>query len=174
MTPIHWRAAQPDDAEALSLLGQATFLATFAFDHPGPALIRFLKDLHSPAFYAAKLANPDIDIVIGETPLGAPVGYALLCPPEHPDFQQEGDWELKRIYLLGPWQGGGNGTALLQQALDVARRRQAKRLLLAVYENNERAVAFYAKHGFAKIGDTIFMVDDIEFSDMLLARDMTL
>lgn len=173
MTPIHWRAAQPGDEAALSLLGQATFLATFAFDHPGPALIRFLNDLHSPGFYADKLANPDIDIVIGETPLGAPVGYALLCPPEHPDHQQEGDWELKRIYLLGPWQGGGNGAALLQQVLSAVRKRQAKRLLLAVYENNDRAVAFYAKHGFTKIGDATFMVDDIEFSDMLLARDMT-
>ena len=50
MTPIHWRAAKPGDEEALSLLGQATFLATFAFDHPGPALIRFLKELHSPEF----------------------------------------------------------------------------------------------------------------------------
>ena len=38
MTPIVWRSAQPGDEEALSLLGQATFLATFAFDHPGPAL----------------------------------------------------------------------------------------------------------------------------------------
>lgn len=172
MTPINWRKAIPGDEDALSLLGQATFLATFAFDHPGPALIRFLKDLHSPEFYAAKLADPQIDIVIGETPLGAPVGYALLCPPEHPDFQQEGDWELKRIYLLSPWQGGGNGAALLRQALHVAHKRQAHRLLLAVYEKNDRAVAFYKKHGFSKIGDTIFMVDDIEFRDMLFARDM--
>ena len=65
MTPINWRKAIPGDEDALSLLGQATFLATFAFDHPGPALIRFLKDLHSPEFYAAKLADPQIDIVIG-------------------------------------------------------------------------------------------------------------
>ncbi len=174
MTPIVWRVGKPGDEEALSLLGQATFLSTFAFDHPGPALIRFLKDLHSPAYYAAKLADPDVDIIIGETPLGAPVAYALLCPPEHPEFEAKGDWELKRIYLLGPWQGGGNGTALLQQAIDVARKRQARRLLLAVYENNGRAVAFYEKHGFARIGDTVFMVDDVEFSDMLLARELTM
>lgn len=172
MTPIVWRAAIPGDEDALSLLGQATFLATFAFDHPGPALIRFLKELHSAEFYAARLADPDVDIVIGETPLGAPVAYALLCPPEHPDYQRDGDWELKRIYLLAPWQGGGNGTALLQQAYTVAQNRQARRLLLAVYEKNERAVGFYKRHGFSKIGDTIFMVDDIEFSDMLFARDM--
>ena len=174
MTPIHWRKAATGDEAALSLLGQATFLTTFAFDHPGPALIRFLQGMHSAEFYAAKLANPDIDLILGETPLGAPVAYALLCPPEHPGVQQEGDWELKRIYLLGGWQGGGNGAALMQQAIDAAQKRQAKRLLLAVYESNERAIAFYRRQGFTKIGETIFMVGDVEFADMLYARDLTM
>jgi len=39
MTPIHWRRAEPRDAAALSLLGGATFLASFAYDHPGDALM---------------------------------------------------------------------------------------------------------------------------------------
>ena len=172
MTPIHWRAARSGDEAALSLLGQATFLATFAFDHPGGPLIEFLLDLHSAEFYATKLANPDIDIIIGETPLGAPVAYAMLCPPEHPELQQEGDWELKRIYLLPGWQGGGNGSALMEQALKVAQQRQAARLLLAVYEVNERAIAFYQRQGFAHIGETVFMVADVPFRDMVYARQL--
>jgi diamine N-acetyltransferase len=170
MTPITWRNAGRDDAEALSYLGAATFLASFAFDHPGKPLIEHLKAEHSVAYYTDKLANADIDIIIGETPLGAPVGYVMLVPPEHPDLQQPGDWELKRIYLLGPWQGGGNGKALLQQAIDVAVARKAKRLILAVYESNERAVAFYERAGFGHIGETIFMVGDTPFRDMVYAR----
>jgi diamine N-acetyltransferase len=172
MTPITWRKAGPDDAEALSYLGAATFLASFAFDHPGKPLIEHLKTEHSAEYYAAKLANPDVDIVIGETPLGAPVGYVMLVPPEHPDLQQPGDWELKRIYLLGPWQGGGNGWALLQQAFAVAKSRSARRLILAVYESNERAVAFYERAGFAHIGETIFMVGATPFRDMVYAKVM--
>jgi diamine N-acetyltransferase len=172
MTPIHWRRAKPGDEEALSLLGQATFLNTFAFDHPGGPLIQFLKDLHSVDFYATKLAQPDIDIVIGETPLGAPVAYAMLCPPEHPHLQQPGDWELKRIYLLPAWQGGGNGGALMQHAVDAAQQRRATRLLLAVYESNVRAIGFYQRQGFSKIGETIFMVGDVEFQDMVYARGL--
>lgn len=172
MTPVIWRKASPDDAEALSYLGAATFLASFAFDHPGKPLIEHLKAEHSVAYYSAKLAHPDVDIVIGETPLGAPVGYVMLVPPEHPDLQQPGDWELKRIYLLGPWQGGGNGRALLQQAFDIATERNAKRLILAVYESNERAVAFYERAGFAQIGETVFMVGDTPFRDMVYAKIM--
>ncbi|HEV7233110.1 MAG TPA: GNAT family N-acetyltransferase [Sphingorhabdus sp.] len=172
MTPVAWRKAGPDDAEALAYLGAATFLATFAFDHPGKPLIEHLKAEHSVGYYQSKLANPDVDIVIGETPLGAPVGYVMMVPTEHPELQQDGDIELKRIYLLQGWQGGGNGRALLEQALDVAKQRAAKRILLAVYESNAKAVAFYERSGFAYIGETVFMVGDMPFRDMVYAREM--
>lgn len=173
MTPVVWRKAGLEDADALAHLGAATFLATFAFDHPGKPLIEHLNAEHSPTYYADKLANPDVDIIIGETPLGAPVGYVMMVPPEHPKLQQDGDIELKRIYLLQPWQGGGNGLALLEQALMVAEKRGAKRVLLAVYESNARAVAFYERAGFKHIGETIFMVGETPFRDMVFAREMT-
>lgn len=172
MTPVSWRPAGPDDAEALAYLGAATFLASFADDHPGKPLIEHLKHYHSVDYYAAKLADPAVDIVIGETPLGAPVGYVMLVPPEHPELQREGDLELKRIYLLGPWQGGGNGRVLMEQALTIAGQRDAKRLLLAVYESNTRAVAFYERAGFSYIGETVFMVGDVAFRDMVYSRAM--
>ena len=172
MTPVIWRKAGVHDADALALLGSATFLATFAFDHPGEPLIAHLRTEHSPEYYANALAQPGVDIVIGETPLGAPVGYAMITPPSHPDLQQDGDIELKRIYLLGPWQGGGNGRQLLEQAFAIAGERGATRMLLAVYENNEKAVAFYERAGFVAIGNTVFMVGDVPFRDMVYARTL--
>lgn len=172
MTPINWRKAIAEDAEALAYLGAATFMATFAFDHPGKPLIEHLRTEHSAEYYTKALGQPDVDIVIGETPLGVPVGYAIVTPPAHPEFQQDGDIELKRIYLLGPWQGGGNGRALLNEAFAIATKRAAKRMLLAVYENNDRAVAFYKNAGFEAIGETIFMVGQVPFRDMVYARMM--
>lgn len=172
MTPIIWRKAGSEDAEALAHLGAATFLSTFAFDHPGKPLIEHLNSEHSVAYYKNKLATPDVNIVLGETPLGAPVAYVMMVPPEHPEFQKAGDIELKRIYLLPAWQGGGNGRALLEQGLKVAEERGAKRVLLAVYESNSRAVAFYERAGFFHIGETIFMVGDVPFRDMVYAREM--
>ena len=173
MTPVIWRKAGVRDADALALLGSATFLATFAFDHPGQPLVTHLRTEHSPEYYANALAQPGVDIVMGETPLGAPIGYAMITPPSHPDLQQDGDIELKRIYLLGPWQGGGNGRQLLEQAFAIAAERGAKRMLLAVYENNEKAVAVYERAGFAAIGNTVFMVGDVPFRDMVYARPLT-
>lgn len=172
MTPVIWRKAGPDDADALACLGVATFLSTFAFDHPGKPLIAHLNTEHSVDYYSGKLINPDVDIIIGETPLGAPVGYVMMVPPEHPELQQAGDIELKRIYLLGPWQGGGNGRALLDEALKIAEERRAERVLLAVYESNKRAIAFYERAGFVRVGETTFMVGDTPFRDVVYAKSL--
>ncbi|NWK97225.1 GNAT family N-acetyltransferase [Sphingobium lactosutens] len=171
MTPILWRRAEPGDAAALSILGGATFLASFAHDHPGAALLAHIQGAHGAPYYEAALADPEQTILIGETPLGAPVGYAMMMPPDLPvptDATQ--DLELKRIYLLAGWQGGGRGDALMGLVEEEARRRGAKRLLLAVYPQNERARRFYARHGFAQIGDMVFMVGDVPFRDLIYTR----
>lgn len=169
MTPILWRRAQADDAAALSLLGGATFLASFAHDHPGDALIAHVRKAHGETYYATALADPNQTLLIGETPLGAPVGYTLLTPPDLPIETGPNDLELKRIYLLSGWQGGGNGDALMALIMDEARQRGAKRLLLAVYEANVRTQRFYARHGFIEAGETVFMVGDVPFRDMIYA-----
>ena len=172
MTPVIWRKAGVHDADALALLGSATFLATFAFDHPGQPMIEHLRQEHSAAYYAAALCDPAIDILLGETPLGAPIGYAMVTPAAHPGLQQAGDIELKRIYLLGPWQGGGNGKDLLDRVFEVTEKCGAKRLLLSVYEKNVRAIGFYERAGFGAIGETVFMVGPVPFRDLVYARNM--
>jgi GNAT superfamily N-acetyltransferase len=96
----------------------------------------------------------------------------MVTTPAHPTLQQSGDIELKRIYLLGPWQGAGNGRDLLHHVFDVANTHGAKRLLLAVYEQNVRAVAFYERAGFAPLGETVFMVGQVPFRDLVYARIM--
>ncbi|EQB01932.1 GNAT family N-acetyltransferase [Sphingobium baderi] len=173
MTPILWRRAEMRDAPALSVLGGATFLASFAHDHPGGPLIDHIRNAHGEAYYRAALADPNRTVLIGETPLGAPVGYAMLTPPDLPVPVVEGqDVELKRFYLLGDWQGKGNGDALMERVMEQARAQKAQRLLLAVYPANEKARRFYARHGFAEIGETVFMVGDVPFRDLIYARSL--
>jgi GNAT superfamily N-acetyltransferase len=170
MTPIDWRRGTPADAPAFSLLGAATFLESFAHDHPGAALIAHARNAHGEAYYESVLADPENIAIIGETPLGAPVAYALLMPADVPVPPEPDDFELKRFYLLGPWQGNGNGDAMMDIALAAAHQRGTKRLLLAVYPQNDRARRFYGHHGFEQIGQMTFMVGDTPFDDLIYAR----
>lgn len=170
MTPILWRAAAPQDAAALSILGGATFLASFAHDHPGAALIDHIRRAHDETYYLAAMADPAQTLLIGETPLGAPVGYAQITPPDLPvPTDPIRDVELKRIYLLTGWQGGGHGAQLMALVIEEARRRGAERLLLAVYPQNHGARRFYERYGLRQIGETTFMVGDVPFRDLVYA-----
>jgi ribosomal protein S18 acetylase RimI-like enzyme len=83
--------------------------------------------------------------------------------------KEEGDVELKRIYVFSRFHGTGLGRLLMLAALHDARVRAAPRLLLGTYSENHRAIGFYRKHGFEQIGTRKFLVGDQLFDDVVLA-----
>lgn len=173
MTELTLRRAQPADAARLALLGGATFLTSFAHDHPGDALLAHVDNHHSRDFYADLLADPTCATWILETALKAPVGYAILTPPAVDCPTGPGDLELKRIYLLATFQSGGWGLKLLDAVETEARARGAKRLLLCVYKVNLAAQRFYARQGFVDTGyEQNFMVGDVEYEDLIWAKPL--
>ncbi|MFC3550478.1 GNAT family N-acetyltransferase [Lysobacter cavernae] len=164
------RPCVPGDEEALALLGAATFLETFAGILDGGDILAHCRSQHAAAVYAGWLARDDADVWVAQTAVGAaPVGYAVLTPAALPvPDPQPDDLELKRIYLLHRFHGGGLGARLMQAAIDVARERGSRRLLLGVYAKNERALAFYARCGFARLGERRFRVGANEYEDAVL------
>ncbi len=171
MTPSIRRATQ-SDAEALSLIGAATFLTTFAEVHTTAEITQHCATNHSVAAYT-RLLHPPTDAWLVETPTTqAPVGYALLSTATLPTSRPD-DLELKRIYLLPAYQGTGTASALMQQIIARAQERGANRLLLGVYAKNPRAIAYYQKHGFTKVADTRFMVGNTPYDNLVLALPLT-
>ena len=146
------RQAVPGDEGKLALVGGASFLESFADDHDGDAVVKFVNETHSPAYYAALLADPACRIWVLEEAVGAVVGYAVLQPAKLPFTDAATDVELKRIYVLSKWHGGGWGAKLFQVVEDEARARGAHRLVLSVYVKNFSAQTFYQKRGFASVG----------------------
>jgi len=173
MIPLTLRRAVPADAARLSLLGGATFLTSFAHDHPGDAMVAHVAKHHSVDWYERLLADPDCGAWILETGLKAPVGYALLTPSAVDCPTDPGDLELKRIYLLAPFQSGGWGVKLIEAVEAEVRARRAKKLYLCVYGVNHAAQRFYARQGFVDTGHKQnFRVGDVEYEDLIWAKDL--
>ncbi|WP_157215621.1 GNAT family N-acetyltransferase [Flavisphingomonas formosensis] len=166
------RRAHAGDAAKLSMLGTATFLDSFAEDHPFDAIRAHMEANHSEAAYHAIFADPANAVWILESPVGTPVGFAMLTPPSADVPLRPGDIELKRIYILPGWKGGGHGRALMDAAMAEARARGAVRMLLSVYEKNPAAQAFYGRLGFRRIGEQCFMVGPVPFVDHVMALDL--
>lgn len=168
------RRCDPRDAPVLALLGQATFYEAFCDVVTGPDLLDHCQRQHSEQIYADWLTAPNKTIWLGEhATSGAALGYAALVPPELPEVAlHPDDLELKRIYTLWRTFGSGLAQSLLEITIDHARTADAKRLLLGVYEDNRRAIAFYERNGFRKIGARTFSVGAAAYSDWVMARQL--
>lgn len=164
------RRATHADAPALSLVGSATFLETFAGVIDGADIVAHCVNEHSAAVYDEFARNVGAAAWLAESLQGsAPVGYAVLSRPKLPAAELD-DLEIKRIYVLARFHGTGVGEDLMLEALDEAKRRGARRALLGVYSQNHRALAFYAKHGFTRVGERHFTVGAHTYFDHVLAR----
>lgn len=169
-TPLSIRRAGPGDEDALALVGQASFLETFAGILDGVAIVEHCRKAHAAAQYREWLADPDAAIWLAETAAGsAPVGYAVVARPQLPGADAERDLELKRIYLLSRFHGTGTGKRLMAQAVEFATAAGADRLLLGVYSGNEAAIAFYLRQGFVHFNQRQFNVGGRLYQDHVLS-----
>jgi len=169
--PVRIRPAVADDADALALVGQATFLEAYAGTLPGEDIRQHCAREHSAARYHAWLLDQATRIWIAEAePGGAPVGYLVLGVPDLPlsDLGPR-DREIKRIYVLHRFQGTGLGRRLMDQARELASAEGAPRLLLGVYSRNLAALAFYEKLGYGAVGRRLFHVGRHDYEDLIVA-----
>ena len=171
--PYQVRVCQPGDEGALSLVASASFLEAFAGTLDGADILTHCARNNSVAKYAEWLADSRMRLAVAEV-REAPVGYAVLCPPDLPvSLDPATDIELKRIYLLHRFQSAGIGLALLDWAAKAAESMGMRRLLLGVYGANDKAIAFYLRNGFEKIGTRQFLVGTTLHDDLVLSRTLS-
>ena len=93
--------------------------------------------------------------------------------PSQTDVNDKESLQLERIYVSGPFQGMGLGQYMIDAAIQTAVRRKKKYIWLCAWEHNHKALQFYEKNGFWKMGaHSIFMGDD-EQTDYLLRKNLT-
>ena len=171
-TAYSLRVCVRGDESTLALIGRATFLETFAGVLAGADILAHCEAQHAPEFYADWLRRCPGFLWLAESNVGrAPIGYIGLDEPDLPvPDRSTSDVELKRIYVLSRFHGTGVGPALMEQALLLARQAKKERLLLGVYAENERALAFYRRNGFTAVARRRFTVGGHGYEDTVFAR----
>ncbi len=169
---IRLRLAAPADAPALALVASATFLETFADIIAGPDIVAHVAANNSAEKFGDWIGDAENRLWIAERKAtAAPIGYALLTAPDLPDIVTGADdAELKRIYILSRYHGGGLAGRMMEAVIAEAKAMGKTRLLLGVYAANDRALAFYRKQGFGIVGDRRFQVGAALFEDKIMAR----
>ena len=161
----------------LAALGGRLFREAFAAENTPEDMRAYLAEHFTEAALRRVLVDPACHVLVLED--GAtPVGWALLVSGQTapraashagPDAAPGAEVEVRRFYVDGRLHGSDASPALLAAALARARELGAGAVWLAVWERNDRAQAFYRKHGFRRVGTQSFRLGaDTQTDDVLL------
>lgn len=151
------RVAVPEDAVVLAELARATFYDAFAPTNDATDMALHLQRAYGVPQQSAEIQDARMTTLLVEQG-GVAIGYAQIRDDHVPGFVSgPAPVELWRFYVHREWHGRGIAQALMDRVKAEARARGAKTLWLGVWERNDRARAFYAKCGFADVGEHIFL-----------------
>ena len=165
------RAGQASDALCLAVLATQVFLDTYAGEGIRAGLAREVLAQCSPDAFSSALAEPRRRFVLAER-AGHLIGFAqLLLGQSHVLLREENSGaELERLYVQRPFLGQGLGRSLLMQAERLAAAQGARQLWLTAWAGNRRALAFYARGGYADLGCCSYEFEGERHENRLLAR----
>ena len=160
------------DLDSLRELSIKTYWETYAPQNTPENMDAYIKAAFHVDQLHRELTDPNSDFFFLYAD-GLLAGYIKLNEtPSQTDVNDPESLQLERIYVSGPFQGMGLGQHLIDYAIRTAIQRKKAYIWLGAWEYNPRALRFYDKNGFWKMGShTIFMGDD-EQTDFLLRKDL--
>lgn len=165
--------ATTENAAIIALLGRVTFTETFGNLF---SVKSDLQEYYSKTFSVQKIKNSlqkKENVYWLAYADDLPVGYAKLkFHSPTPFLEDEETCQLQKIYVLKDFLSLKIGLALQTILLDEAKASNCSYVWLSVYKENERAIKFYLKNGFDKIGDHKFNIGREYFDFMAMAKKL--
>jgi ribosomal protein S18 acetylase RimI-like enzyme len=167
------RRATTSDARLLAELAARLFEDTFGPDNDPDDMRSYLAASFSEDRQHSELADENRSVWIALDPFDRPIGYTAMRRGTRADgIVAERPAEIQRIYADRGWHGRGIGRALMAACVEQARAWDCDVLWLAVWERNPRAIAFYEKAGFRKVGRQTFLLGQDLQHDDVMARSL--
>jgi ribosomal protein S18 acetylase RimI-like enzyme len=155
-------------------LGRRTFAAQFGPDNDPEDMAAYLAEAFAVERIADELADAANTFLVAQgAATGRLCGYLKLRRGHtEPCVLGAGPIELERIYVDQSAIGSGLGSRLMEAALAEAANGGFGTIWLGVWEYNPRAVAFYERWGFSRVGEHTFVVGESEQTDWIMQRSV--
>jgi len=156
---VQIRRATEQDAQTISLLGRVTFDDTFGhYFKDRKDLLDYFDRTFSVEKIRTGFSNPNNVFWIA-TINELPVGYAKLKLNSNIDLIDDSEAsQLQKIYVLKDFLSQKVGLKLQDEMIKTAKASGSSTIWLSVLNENARAIRFYEKNGFQKIGDHDFQI----------------
>ncbi|WP_339278158.1 GNAT family N-acetyltransferase [Paenibacillus sp. FSL W8-0426] len=169
---IQWTKANLNDVQLLQELSIQTFNETFKDQNSPENMKAYLDKAFNLKQLEKEMANDSSDfyfIYFNEQL----AGYMKMNTNDAQTENMGNDsLEVERIYIKRDFQKHGLGKYLLNQAIEIARKQDKRKIWLGVWEKNENAIAFYEKMGFIQTGAHAFYMGDEEQTDLIMTKNL--
>jgi ribosomal protein S18 acetylase RimI-like enzyme len=172
------RTATADDAGRLAALAAVTFPLACPPESRPEDIAAHLANTLSESNFRAYLADPEITVLVIDAD-GELRGYSLLVarPTRDPDvtavLSELPCTELSKCYVHPDHHGLGAAAELMHASLAAAAGAGARGLWLGVNSQNARAIRFYEKSGFRRVGTKSFQLGTTVEHDFVMERPVT-
>ena len=169
---VQFRPCTIEDLSDLCSFSRDIFFETFKDTCSPEDMGAILDDKYNVDRIRSELLNPASTFFFLYMD-GALVGYIKINDaPAQTDIQDEDALELERIYVSKEVQDSGLGSYLMEQTVAMTKQKGKQYIWLGVWEKNKKAISFYQKHGFYKIGTHEFVIGDDVQMDFIMRRDL--
>ena len=166
------KKAEETDAGILAELGTATFYETYAAFNTKEDMETYVQAHYQLAALGQELAQRNNFFFIAYAD-NIPAGFIKLRTTKNPEaLAGRKHIELERIYVLKQFQQQKIGPQLLRTCKQTAIDNGYDVLWLGVWEHNAKALQFYARQGFEKFGEQLFLLGTDEQTDYLMKLEL--
>lgn len=168
---IQIRTATVEDAQHIALLGRVTFTETFSEHFRDPKdLFDYFERTFNVAKIRSSIQSPNNKFWIAFWN-ELPIGYAKLKVHSPTDFIDSPDVsQLQKIYILKEFLDKKAGKALMDEMMSSFENSDQSYIWLSVLNSNQRALQFYAKNGYSKVGEHQFSIGKEDFDFFALSK----
>ncbi|WP_428740291.1 GNAT family N-acetyltransferase [Tenacibaculum sp.] len=169
---IEIRTASEKDIEVIALLGRVTYSESHGhFIDDFSDLVKYNDEAFSIQKTKENLLDKNNIYFIAYVN-GFPVGYAKLILHATIDcVTSKNVCRLERIYILNEFIGRQIGSKLLEACIQKAIQQNFDELWLTTYIKNEKAIQFYQKQQFQRMGTYNFLVNGKGYENIVFSMD---
>lgn len=173
MEHIEIKKIAANNLDELQKISRQTFYETFAGNNSEENMAKFLNEAYASEKLLAELEDEHTEFYFA-TSGGQVIGYLKLNFAQAQTELKDGNGlEIERIYVAKEFLGKSVGQMLYAKAMDVAKKAGCQYIWLGVWEENQRAIAFYKKNGFVAFDQHVFMLGDDRQIDIMMKLDLT-
>jgi len=172
MDNITIRKVTKADVSRLLEISSKTFHETFSVFNSEENMKLYMQDAFSTKKILAELDNKDSEFYFALLDDHL-TGYLKINFGQAQTELQDGKAvEIERIYVLQEFQRKKIGQLLYKKALQAASERNVDYIWLGVWEQNTKAINFYAKNGFTPFDKHVFRLGSDTQTDIMMKLNL--